>query len=69
MQTKKKKASPVKKKLAKKSKADKKSDKDVKFPIVGIGASAGGLETLNAFLFLHAVRQRRGICDYPASEP
>jgi two-component system CheB/CheR fusion protein len=49
MQTKKKKASPVKKISAKKNKSDKKSDKDVKFPIVGIGASAGGLETLNAF--------------------
>ena len=49
MQNKKKKASPVKKILAKKSKTNKKSDKDVKIPIVGIGASAGGLETLNAF--------------------
>jgi two-component system CheB/CheR fusion protein len=49
MTTKKKKPSPVKKISAKKSKADKKSDKDVNFPIVGIGASAGGLETLNAF--------------------
>ena len=49
MTTKNKKPSPVKKILAKKSKANKKSDKDVKIPIVGIGASAGGLETLNAF--------------------
>jgi len=49
MPTKKKIASPVKKILAKKSKTDKKSDKDRDFLIVGIGASAGGLETLNAF--------------------
>ncbi len=49
MPTKKKKMSPVKENFLKKGNQEKKSKKGIGFPIVGIGASAGGLETLNAF--------------------
>ena len=49
MPTKKKKAPPAKKKSLKKVKQEKNSKEGIRFPIVGIGASAGGLETLNAF--------------------
>jgi two-component system, chemotaxis family, CheB/CheR fusion protein len=40
---------PAKKIPLKKSKVDKKLKKDVSFPIVGIGASAGGLKAFEAF--------------------
>ena len=49
MPTKKKKTPPAVKKPLKKVKQEKKTKEGIRFPIVGIGASAGGLETLNAF--------------------
>jgi two-component system CheB/CheR fusion protein len=49
MPTKKKKATPAKKDSLKKVKQEEKPKESINFPIVGIGASAGGLETLNAF--------------------
>ena len=53
MTTKKKNGSPNDKKIDKKilepGEQEKKFKKNISFPIVGIGASAGGLETLNAF--------------------
>ncbi|MBN1930299.1 MAG: PAS domain-containing protein [Desulfobacterales bacterium] len=49
MPTKKKKVPPANKISLKKVKQEKKPKKTDKFPIVGIGASAGGLETLNVF--------------------
>jgi two-component system CheB/CheR fusion protein len=49
MQTKKKKAPPAKENSLKKVKQGKKPKEGISSPIVGIGASAGGLETLNAF--------------------
>jgi two-component system, chemotaxis family, CheB/CheR fusion protein len=49
MPTKKKKAAPAKKKSIKKVKPEKTQKEAIDSPIVGIGASAGGLETLNAF--------------------
>ena len=48
MPTKKKKPSPGKENFLKKGNQEKKPKKGIGFPIVGIGASAGGLETLNA---------------------
>jgi len=49
MPIKKKKAPAVKKIPIQKVKQEKKPEEGIIFPIVGIGASAGGLETLNAF--------------------
>ncbi len=49
MPTKKRETPPAKKKSLKKAKQEKKPREGIPFPIVGIGASAGGLETLNAF--------------------
>ncbi|MFC1841217.1 chemotaxis protein CheB [Thermodesulfobacteriota bacterium] len=49
MPIKKKKTTPVNKKSLKKVKQEKKPREGIRFPIVGIGASAGGLETLKAF--------------------
>lgn len=49
MPIKKKKAPPAKENSLKKVKQEKKPKEVKSFPIVGIGASAGGLETLNAF--------------------
>jgi two-component system CheB/CheR fusion protein len=49
MPTKKKKAPPAKENSLKKVKQGKKPKEGISSPIVGIGASAGGLETLNAF--------------------
>ena len=49
MPTKKKKAPPAKEKSLKKVRPEEKPKQGISFPIVGIGASAGGLETLNAF--------------------
>ncbi len=49
MPTKKKKAPPARENSLKKTKQKKKPEQGISFPIVGIGASAGGLETLNAF--------------------
>ena len=49
MPTKKKKAPPSKKNSLKMVEQEKKPKEGISFPVVGIGASAGGLETLNAF--------------------
>ena len=49
MPTKKKKASPANKNSLEKVKQKEKPRNAIPFPIIGIGASAGGLETLNAF--------------------
>ena len=49
MPTKKKKAPPAGGTASKKVKQEKKPGDAGSFPIVGIGASAGGLETLNLF--------------------
>lgn len=49
MPTKKKKPPSVKENSLKKDNQKKKPKQDFSFPIIGIGASAGGLETLNAF--------------------
>ena len=49
MPTKKKEPSPGKENFLQKVNQEKKPKKGIGFPIVGIGASAGGLETLNAF--------------------
>jgi len=49
MPTKKRKTSPGEENSLKKVKQGKKPKEGIPFPIVGIGASAGGLETLNAF--------------------
>jgi two-component system, chemotaxis family, CheB/CheR fusion protein len=49
MPTKKKKAPPAKENPLNKVKQKKKPEQGISFPIVGIGASAGGLETLNVF--------------------
>jgi len=49
MPTKKKNAAPAEKNSLKTVKQEKKPKQGIRFPIVGIGASAGGLETLNAF--------------------
>ena len=37
------------------------------FHVVGIGASAGGLEALGTVFQKYAARQRHGICRCPAS--
>ena len=42
---------------------------DMAFPIVGIGASAGGLEALEQLLAGVPARQRHGLCRHPASRP
>jgi two-component system CheB/CheR fusion protein len=49
MTAKKKNGSPNDKELLESGEQEKKLKKSIHFPIVGIGASAGGLETLNAF--------------------
>ena len=49
MPTEKKKALPAEEKSLKKVKQVKKPKQGISFPIIGIGASAGGLETLNTF--------------------
>ncbi|MBA3013171.1 MAG: PAS domain-containing protein [Proteobacteria bacterium] len=49
MSAKKKNGSPNDKKKLKPGEPEKQLKKSISFPIVGIGASAGGLETLNAF--------------------
>ena len=49
MPTKKKKAPPANKSSLEKGKQEEKPRNGIPFPIIGIGASAGGLETLNAF--------------------
>ncbi len=49
MPTKKKKVLPVDASLLDMAKPEENSNEDIKFPIVGIGASAGGLETLSDF--------------------
>jgi len=49
MPTKKKKAPPANENPLKKVKQEKKPKEVISCPIVGIGASAGGLETLNVF--------------------
>jgi two-component system CheB/CheR fusion protein len=49
MSEKKKKAPTVKENSPEKVKQERKPEQGIRFPIVGIGASAGGLETLNVF--------------------
>ena len=52
MPTKKKKAPRANKNSLEKVEQEEKPRNGIPFPIVGIGASAGGLETLNFFFFI-----------------